>query len=329
MIEIRPGRHVGDFNPCYIISEISSNWKSFEDAVHSINAAKTAGADAVKFQLFDNFDLYGEKDICGWGKSPYLNPNWIEELASHAKAMQVDFLCTAFSVDGLELVNPHVHTHKVASSNVTHKRMLQALAKLGKPVIMSTGASSRTDIAWALEVLKPVPVIILYCVSAYPARSIHFEEMDEMRGLYHPIPIGFSDHSTDIITIPRLAVRTHHAAVLEKHMTAFEGLDTPDRGHSLTTHEFKTMVDACRGKEIQSPRAHQEEWDMFLRHNVRLMAIEDIQAGDTFKEGINFGIYRSRNPEQSGLHGFMIDEVVGKVATKAILKGTGIKPGDF
>lgn len=305
----------------YVISEIGSNFRDQADCVTSIAAAKIAGADAVKFQLFSHRELYGYD---GPAKDGQLPREWIPVLADKAKATGIDFLCTAFSVNGLKFIDPYVTRHKIASSDLTHLDLLRAAKATGKPVLLSTGASSEGDIRAALSVLNGADVTLLYCVSDYPARITDLRMIPLMRDKFR-YPVGLSDHSTEIISVPVGALEKG-AVVLEKHMTAFPELQSPDRPHSLTADEFLRMTKALEGLAL-SPAP--EERAMFLQHNRRLVAMVDIPKGAHLQHEENFGAYRSKVEDGRGLIPFAYPDIHGKRATRDLKQGEGVGPGDF
>jgi sialic acid synthase SpsE len=339
------GTHtVGPGHKPFIIAEVGSNWASFEDCKNSIAQAKQCGADAVKFQAYDAQSLYGldwewegkviTKDSL-WGRMSAVRSGlmdstllleWLPKLAEKAKACGIEFMCSAFSPELAEAVNPFVNVHKVASAELTHVRLLQKLRSFGKPVILSTGASWAADIKQALKVLEGVPVILMYCVAAYPAQEINLDTIPLMLSTFG-VPIGFSDHSVDVGFIPAGAVRAG-AVVIEKHFTALPVLACPDRGHSLTPDQFKRMVGSIRGGGTVSLGPSREEKPMILRHNRRLIATRDIAVGEALTEGVNFGAYRSLKDDTKAASPWMIDQMNGKAVKRAIPAGDGISYAD-
>lgn len=316
-------RDIGEGHPPYIIAEVGSNWSTFEDAKNSIALAKACGADAVKFQAYTPEALYG---VAGEVKG-VLPLDWLPRLAEKARACSIDFLCSAFSPELMEAVDPHVAAHKIASAELTHVRMLEKARALGKPVLLSTGASGEADIRMALQVLGPTPVVLLYCVAAYPARGVNLKTIPLMKDMFH-VPVGFSDHSADWGGTPVHAVKRTFACVIEKHVN-FVGAEGPDAPHSLSTDEFRLMVKRIRDEEPLEIGPTAEERPMVLRHNRRLIATRAITPGDTLAEGQNFGIYRSLKDDTHALSPWAIDHVVGKRATRAIQAGDGVGPGDY
>lgn len=334
MITLPSGRKIGPGEKPFIVAEIGSNWRDLNDCLHSISMAKAAGADAVKFQAFTYKELYGFSSgdfsgVSGTKKLSYTLPlDWLPKLKINADACGIEFMCSAFSPELVDAVDPFVNIHKVASAELSHARMLEKLRDKGKPVILSTGASGPRDIERALEILQGVPVVLMYCVAAYPARDIDFRMLAAL-GKYAPL-VGFSDHTTDYGAIPAMAVEKG-ACVIEKHMTDIPDVETPDRPHSLTVDEFKKMVQSIRG-ERPFTWGSGEEREMLTKHNRRLIATREIQAGATLNSDgpeANFGIYRSLKDDTRGLSPFKIAKVHGLSATRTIQPGEAIGPGDF
>jgi len=323
----------------FIVAECGSNWRDLNDCRHSIAMAKAAGADAVKFQAFNWYSLYGHglahtymADDDGGNVHPVpkldgaLPLDWLPHLKQKADSVGIEFMCSAFSPELYDAVNPFVTRHKVASAEMSHIRILEKLRGYGKPVILSTGAHGGHDIGYALDHLGSTPTTLMYCVANYPAKHVDLRVMSLLRKRFKR-PVGFSDHTLDIAEIPRRAA-VKGAAVIEKHFTAIPDVDTPDRDHSLNVDQFKTMVQAVRGSLVPRIGYTGEENDMVSRHNRRLIATRDIAPGDVLQEGVNFGIYRSLKDDIKGLSPFAVGQVHGKTAKAAIAAGDGIGPGD-
>lgn len=350
MITLPSGRKIGEGQPAFIVAEIGSNWSTLEDCLNSISMAKACGADAVKFQLFTFKDLHGmhsyqHTELIADGKLiPWqLPPEWLPKLKEKADAVGIEFMCSAFSPELIDAVNPFVNIHKVASAECTHKRMLQKLRAIGKPVILSTGGHGIEDIRQALDVLGPTPTVLMYCVAAYPANMTNPRAVSDFQDLFPGVPIGFSDHSTEVFS----TTWDTNACVIEKHVN-FVGASGPDAPHSLSTDQFKALV--AGGKHLPAWGGPvPEEKPMILRHNRRLIATRNIKAGeplieigtfDTFfpeqpdpyadaqKRVENFGIFRSLKDDTHAYGPMMIDEVNGKIAKRDIGAGNGIGPGD-
>lgn len=327
-IKIRDGVEIGDNCKPFVVAEIGSNWRTFDDCLMSIRAAKNCGADAVKFQLFDHHALYGSGDGFKEAATPILGALpalWLNQLKEISDGIGIEFMCTAFSPELYGVVNPFVNIHKVASAELTHVRILEKLRSFGKPVILSTGASGHEDINNACKTLIPVPTILMYCVAAYPARQVHLGGVAWLKNTFGTL-VGYSDHSIDALVIPN-ASTAYGACVIEKHVT-FIDAETPDSPHSLNETQFKAMVKQIRGGENYHPGATEEEKEMVTQHNRRLIATHDIERGHELVEGKNFGIYRSLKKDTKALSPWCINEVNGRLAKKAIQAGDGIGPED-
>lgn len=313
----------------FVIAEVGSNFKTIEDCISSISMAKACGADAVKFQLFRPYDLYGP-GVMPWDsvyKSPYLNPNWLPRLKEKADACEIEFMCSAFSPELLDAVNPFVNIHKLASSEMCHMGMLDKLKQFNKPTIISTGAQTQPDMLAVFHYLKGLPIIPLYCEAAYPSKHVNFDVFHRLKTqLFRDYPWGFSDHTLDVIENPRRAVRMG-ACVIEKHVN-FAGVKSADSPHSLSTDEFKVMIKAVREKLEPYIGPTVAELPMLLRHKRRILATRDIRAGETLIEGQNMGVYRSLKDDTNAAHPFMIKEMIGKTVKRDFKSGEGISLKD-
>lgn len=307
----------------FIIAEVGSNYKSLDDCKRSISLAKACGADAVKFQAYDHKALYGlDGEIKG-----SLPLKWLPALADKSNACDIEFMCSAFSPELLDAVDPYVRIHKLASSEMCHVRMLEKLRNYNKPTFISTGAQTLTDIQRVVDFMDGFPVVLLYCVAAYPARMIDLREIAFMENFFK-LPIGYSCHSTDVLEIPNSAVEAG-AVVIEKHVN-FAGVESPDSPHSLSTEEFKAMVERIRcTRQLESVISTSEQKSMILRHKRRLIATCDIEVGQELSEGVNFGIYRSLKDDARAEHPFKAQKVQGMKAKKRINAGDGISVEDL
>jgi N,N'-diacetyllegionaminate synthase len=225
------------------IAEIGSNWKNWNDCVTSVRDAKKAGADVVKFQYFDEADLYGSYQS---DKIINCQPH-PPGLIQIAEETGIEFMCTAFSVEGYDYVNRTVARHKIASAEITAIDILEKVNSFKKPVLLSTGGATFDQIELALHKLKDCFVTLMYCVTDYPARVVDFRHLELMKEHFgNKYAYGYSDHSTDILNIPRLA-EVYGSVVLEKHVNFTDHNDTPDAPHSLSGAEFAMMMKHIKG----------------------------------------------------------------------------------
>lgn len=224
-----------------IIAEIGSNVKVKLEVLESIKLASQAGADVVKFQL------YNKKELCGFGSEvDLIDRSWFDDMRRCAQKNEIELMCTAFSPSGYEFVNQYVDTHKIASAEITDMDILKTVNSFEKPVLLSTGGATNEQIKDALLELMACDVTILYCVTEYPARVVDFRHMTKLKESFPDFQIGYSDHSIDCLIIPEMA-KTLGASVIEKHVNLVGVKNTPDAPHSLNLDEFSLMCQNLKG----------------------------------------------------------------------------------
>lgn len=302
-------------NGCYVIAELGSNWKTTDDLMGAISLAKSCGADAIKYQYFTESELFGP--VARIDKTFPLN-----HLSEKCKAVGIDFLCSAFSPDGVKELNKFVDAFKVASSEMSDLRLLEAIKATGKPIILSTGAYFIPDVERVLKFLSGSEVILMHCNVKYPARFTKYSKFLKLKELVEVV--GFSDHTTSIEVIP-VFYKEHGATVIEKHFNPFDYTDKPDWPVSLSAEEFKVMVSFLRGAGID----YDEESEARLLHARRVIALKDLAPGARLQEGENMGIFRPRKADARGMNPFAIDQLEGQAVTKMVSAGEGISLVDI
>jgi N,N'-diacetyllegionaminate synthase len=258
------GRRVGPDHPPYIIAEIGSNHNGdVALAKRMIEVAKRCGADAAKFQSWSSTSLvakgeydrnteYADKErhfgsLQAMVEAYQLTPPQHYELAAHCVEVGIHFLSSAFSVEEVELlVDVGVPAIKIASMDVTHPLLLRAVARSGKPVILSTGLSSLAEIAVAVATLREhgcEQLVVLHCVSLYPPedRQVRLRNIPMLQDAFE-LPVGFSDHSLGV-PVPLAAVALG-ACMIEKHFTLDASLQGWDHWMSAEPGELEAL---CRG----------------------------------------------------------------------------------
>src|SRR5690349_7018121 len=243
---------IGSPGQPYIIAEIGVNHDASETRAHElIDAAAAAGASAVKFQFFTAERLLsraarlaeyqaagGATDSFTMLKSLELPLPAMANLAQHVRSLNLHPIVTVFSVEHVaEIRQIPWAAYKVASPDIINQPLIEALAALGKPMILSTGAATMDDILKALAWIDPEQTALMQCVSAYPTppNSAHLAAIRSL-GKQFDLPIGYSDHTTDELT-GGLAVAAG-AALLEKHLTYDRAAKGPDHATSLDQPQF-------------------------------------------------------------------------------------------
>ncbi|MBE9528277.1 MAG: N-acetylneuraminate synthase family protein [Proteobacteria bacterium] len=300
------GRSVGTGEPVYIIAEVGSNHDgSIERAKELITAAKSTGADAVKFQSFTAEGLFnpmrpkdGANPDGEWEPHPAypvierltLPAEWHGELKEFARNEGIDFLSAPFDTDRAVLLNElGVPAFKIASGEVTNEPLLRTVASFKKPVILSTGASYMSEVERAVEVMEEAgsgEIALLHCVALYPPRydECNIRSVKTLAERFN-CPVGLSDHTPGAM-VPVAAV-TLGASIVEKHITLDKSLDGPDHPYAMEVDEFAAMVTDIRNLEIALGSGVKEpsEGEMGERVGARraLYAAVDIKKGETIR----------------------------------------------
>lgn len=207
------------------------------------DAAKYAHADAVKPQLYRAESLYADESMRAKVRQYEMPLEWLPLLAEYAKRIGIEFMCSAFSKDLYDKVDPYVSRHKIASLEAGDLDLVRHVVAFGKPVIISTG-SATTEEVFALREEAP-DATFLQCSAAYPAP---IDETD-LRAI-PAVCDGFSDHTTSLISGAVAAARG--AIVVEKHIMLgyTQGSGTqPDAPHSLSRDDFAMYVRYVREAE--------------------------------------------------------------------------------
>ena len=332
-------RRIGPGYPTYIIAEMSANHnQDFEQAIKIIEAAKKAGADAIKLQTYTpdtltidcNNEYFQIKGTLWDGRTlydlyneAYMPWDWQPKLKQLANELGLDLFSTAYdetAIDFLEAMD--VPAHKIASFENVDVPLLRRIAQTGKPIIMSTGMATLAEIDEAVRTICEAgggQLALLKCTSAYPAPP---EEMN-LRTIPHlaeafNVPVGLSDHTLDI-AVPVAAVALG-ACIVEKHFTLSRDIPGPDSAFSLEPHEFRAIVEAIRTTEkalgeVRYGVGEQEAESRVFRRS--LFVVKDMRADEVFSEEN----IRSIRPGY-GLHTRYLKDVLGRRATQDISRGT-------
>ncbi|HEU0050482.1 MAG TPA: N-acetylneuraminate synthase family protein [Patescibacteria group bacterium] len=263
MQEIRFGNHIiGTRYPAYIIAEIGLNHGgSVEKAKRLIDASVEAGCDCVKFQKRDLKELYTQAAL----NSPETQEHAIHyllehiqkselseadmiELASYAKSHGVDFMCTPWDEPSLRFLSTlDVPAFKIGSPDMGNLPLLRAAIALHKPLLVSTGMSTLSEIRQVVQFLNDhqAEYVLLHCISSYPAPyyDVHLNFLQTLQSLTS-FPIGYSGHEQGV-TVAVAAVAMG-ARVIEKHISLDKTEPGPDQRVSLEPAEFKELVRQVR-----------------------------------------------------------------------------------
>lgn len=270
-----------------------------------IDAAKSAGADAVKFQTFKAENLATRKapkadyqiETTEKSESQFQMLKSLElsreeyiKLKKYCEYCKIEFISTPFDIESIHFLNELVHFWKIPSGEITNYPYLIEIAKTMKPVILSTGMSNICEINEALSVLQgngTEKVVLLHCNTQYPTpfEDVNLNAMNLMRKKFG-VEVGYSDHSLGI-EVPIAAVAMG-ATVIEKHFTLDKHMDGPDHKASLEPDELKKMVNGIRnvekalGNEKKNPSPSETGNIAVVRKSI--VAAKRIKKGEIFSE---------------------------------------------
>lgn len=337
-------RSIGLNQKPFIIAEMSGNHnQSLERALKIIEVAAQCGADAIKLQtytadtltinhrggLFDIKDpssLWANRNLYELYQEAYTPWEWHEAMFKCAADHGMLCFSTPFddtAVDFLENLNTPVH--KIASFENNHHPLLKKVARTGKPVIMSTGASDLANLAESVQVLRDngcKDLVLLKCTSNYPATptNSNIRTIPHLRELFQ-CEVGLSDHTMGI-GVPCAAV-TMGATVIEKHFCLSRAEGGVDSAFSLEPDELKSLV-------IETERAWQslgvvqygvqESEKKSLLFKRSIYVVKDIKAGEKFTEE-NIRVIRPGD----GLAPKYYEDLLGQVAREDYWGGSSLK----
>lgn len=315
-------------NTPFIIADIGSNHRgSIDIAIRQIEKAAECGVSAAKFQLYSHKELYGFD-----GDTPHtLQASWFPELKQVCDEHNIRFMCTAFSPEGVGLVDPYVEVHKVASSDLKYVQLLDAVKETGKEWIVSTGGAHLDEVRTVCRLFDPTAV--LECVAAYPSLSDN-HQLEWIRTFSGERFVGISDHTDpnalDWLNASTTAAALYRASVFEVHFDATTELQpTPDsvvsHNPQQLAHYIKTAKEAvANGNKTTKYGGRKCELDMLLKWRRRLIATRDISEGETLTWGENFGSYRSKTDDTHALGPEMWSMVEGTPSKRAVKQGGAI-----
>lgn len=280
-------------NGIFIIAEAGVNHNgSIELAKQLINAAASAGADAVKFQTFIAEEVVSinapkaeyQKETTDISESQYDMIKKLElsrkdhlELIDHAKNRKIIFLSTPFDEKSVDLlIELGVPLIKISSGEITNHPFLKYISRKDLPIILSTGMSTLNEVDEAVSAIKEAgckDLTLLHCTSNYPSRieDCNLRAMKTIAEAFN-VPVGYSDHTPGIVV--SVAAAAMGACVIEKHFTMDKNLPGPDHKASLEPNEFKEMVRNIRiiekafGSSMKSPVASELEVRDVVRRSI-------------------------------------------------------------
>lgn len=327
------GRMIGEGYPCYIIAEIGLNHNGqLHLAKALVDIARQSGVDAVKFQKRSLKDLYREELLEDPGKGEkgyqYLIPFLQEfelsesdfwEVARYCREQGITFLCTPWDRNSADFLTAlRVPAFKVASADLTNFDLLEYLLQKGKPMLLSTGMATESEIEATVRFLSQgtVPFALLHCNSTYPApfRNLNLRYLQHMQSKFD-VPIGYSGHEKGI-SVSVVAVSLG-ARIIERHLTLDRTLRGPDHASSLEPQGLSRLVRDIRNVEeaMGQPRKWLTRGEMMNRTVLgkSLVAAKDLAAGTILERSM----ITAKSPGK-GLSPQRLQDLIGKKLTREI-----------
>jgi N-acetylneuraminate synthase/sialic acid synthase len=329
------GVSIGEDTPCWVIAEIGHNHQGdVEKAKQLFREAKAAGASAVKLQKRDNKSLYtremydrpydhensfgrtyGEhREFLEFGLTEY------RELQQYARELGITFFATAFDIPSADfLAALDVPAIKIASGDLRSLPLLTHVAKLGTPMIVSTGGGTMDDVRRAYDTIKPIndQLAILQCTASYPAA---FHELDlkvitTFRDEFPESVIGLSAHDSGIAMA--LAAYVLGARIIEKHFTLNRAMKGTDHAFSLEPVGLRKLVrDLQRAREAMgdgAKKVHPSEVAGVTKMGKKLVASRFLPEGHVL--GADDIALKSPG---DGLPPYELPGLLGRVVVKAL-----------
>jgi sialic acid synthase SpsE len=335
---------VGLDSPTFFISEIGSNFDgNIQRAKSLINLSKKLGANAVKFQHYSASTLVSDPGFKSlgnslshqkkWKESVYdtykkasLDPSWTKELAAYSKKKNIIFFTSAYSEDLIDAVDDYVPAYKIGSGDISNVELIKKIAKLGKPIMLATGASNFFEVNQAVEAINKYnnKLVLMQCNTNYTSDNLNYKNLnlkvlETYKKKFPGIILGLSDHTSDeVSTLGAIALG---AKVIEKHFTDVNARMGPDHSFSLNSKSWPEMIKKARILEQAlgngEKKIEKNEKDSYVVQRRSICAGRFIPKGKVLKKK---DLIFLRPLPSNAFHPYEIYKVVGKTAKQDINK---------
>lgn len=334
----------------YLIAEIGVNFYDtalvegitpMEAAKRYVFEAKKSGVDAVKFQSYKADTIVSKNSPAYWDltkeptptqhglfqKHDKFNKEDYQELADYCKQIGVDFMSTPFDMDSADYLNDMVSIYKISSSDLSNYPFIRHIAKKGKPIYLSVGASYISEVEEAVRIMKEEhcpEICLLHCVLSYPTKNCdaNLNVIKTLKRVFPDLKIGYSDHTLpdDTMTILTTAY-LYGAEVIEKHFTLDKTLPGNDHYHAGDPDDFRKAV---RNFERIIEISGSGEKTVLPCENIprkearrSLVLTRDMKAGET----ISAQDVMAKRPG-TGISPQFVDIVIGRAVRKDVSEDT-------
>lgn len=349
---VHPDGRSFDYLSPYIIAEIGVNHGGdVALAEEQIRQAARGGAHAAKFQTYKAERLARRDSPRYWdpaqepAESQYelfkrydaFEEDDYRRLAAVCAELGIDFMSTPFDLDAVDMLDGLVAVFKVASADITNVPLLRKIAGTGKPVVLSTGASTMEEIRRAIDILAAVPgsgaVCLLHCVLNYPTprERAQLSLLGVLAETFPGMAIGYSDHTQldEDGTAPALFLAAViGAVVLEKHFTSDRSLAGNDHYHALDERSLADFTSRLASSRVLlgSGRERHLDWESDARAYARrsIVTARAVKAG----EQLTGDLLITKRPVVGGIPAEEWDDVVGTVAVRDLAPDSALQWSD-
>lgn len=289
---------VGDGNPCYTIAEIGGLFKNFEEAKRLIDSAVDIGIDSVKFQTLEAetvtiknnfFDMQNTGKISQYELlKDFEIPKDVQmKIVDYANSKNMTIFSAPSHMKDLEIIKKmDLPIFKIGSDLACHIPLLKEVAKMNKPVVLSTGMCSLEEVQNSVNTILSTgneQLSILHCVSNYPAdpEETNLNSILTLKEEFN-VPVGLSDHSIGkTISLGAIAIG---ANIIEKHFRDHLNENSPDDIVALDKEQFSSLIESIRviekamgdGKKIPTD----SEKKNLQTNRVSIISLEEIKKGE-------------------------------------------------
>jgi N,N'-diacetyllegionaminate synthase len=331
------GREVGNDEPCFIIAELAQAHDGSLGFAHSyIDAVASVGVDAIKFQTHIasaestkdepfrvNFSYEDATRYDYWKRMEFTAEQW-RGLAKHCEDVGIVFLSSPFSVEAVDLLEKiGMPAWKVGSGEINNPVILQAMAKTGMPILLSSGMSNWAEIDRSVVEIKEtgVPLAIFQCTSKYPTPlvDVGLNIIGKMLSKYD-VPVGLSDHSGS--TFPALAAMSNGVNLLEVHVVFDRDMFGPDAKASITLKQLSDLVEFRNSFYILDQNPVDKDEMAVELSEMRKLFNKSIVLTKSMKQGdvIDRDVLTVKKPG-TGLPADKIGNCIGRKVNRSLSKG--------
>lgn len=327
------GLEISDISDCFVIAEIGNNHQGeLQKAKEMFKAAKECGVDAVKLQKRDNKSLltraaydkpyenensfgatYGEhREALEFGKKEYV------ELKKYADELNLVMFATAFDMNSADfLAELDMPLYKIASGDLKNTPLLKHVARIGKPMIISTGGGMMEDVQRAYDAIMPInnQLAILQCTASYPAepQDLNLRVITTYRERFPDVVIGLSDHENGIAMA--LAAYVLGSRMVEQHFTLNHTWKGTDHAFSLEPIGMRKLVRDLRRVKVAmgdgEKKVYPSEVNPIHKMGKKLVAARDLKAGQV----LTHADIAIKSPAD-GIPPYELDNVIGRTLRK-------------